>query len=78
MGEIITRSAGAAHGQEVTPQQFREVIEAAGGDQPCDPRPTRSWSLSPGRSGLLEPWQTPIPPAPELSATPERDARSRC
>jgi len=30
MGEIITRSAGAAHGQEVTPQQFREVIEAAG------------------------------------------------
>ncbi|MDP9495009.1 MAG: 5-amino-6-(D-ribitylamino)uracil--L-tyrosine 4-hydroxyphenyl transferase CofH [Actinomycetota bacterium] len=30
MGEIITRSAGAQHGQEVTPQQFREVIEAAG------------------------------------------------
>ena len=30
MGEIITRSAEAAHGQEVTPQQFREVIEAAG------------------------------------------------
>jgi 7,8-didemethyl-8-hydroxy-5-deazariboflavin synthase CofH subunit len=30
MGEIITRSAGAAHGQEVTPQQFREAIEAAG------------------------------------------------
>ena len=30
MGEIITRSAGAAHGQEVTPQQFRDVIEAAG------------------------------------------------
>jgi len=30
MGEIITRSAGAAHGQEVTPQEFREVIEAAG------------------------------------------------
>jgi FO synthase len=30
MGEIITRSAGAAHGQEVTPQQFREVIESAG------------------------------------------------
>jgi FO synthase len=30
MGEIITRSAGAEHGQEVTPQQFREVIEAAG------------------------------------------------
>jgi FO synthase len=30
MGEIITRSAGAAHGQEVTPEQFREVIEAAG------------------------------------------------
>jgi len=30
MGEIITRSAGAAHGQELTPQQFRETIEAAG------------------------------------------------
>jgi FO synthase len=30
MGEIITRSAGAEHGQEVTPQQFREVIESAG------------------------------------------------
>ncbi len=30
MGEIITRSAGAEHGQEVTPQQFREAIEAAG------------------------------------------------
>jgi len=30
MGEIITRSAGAAHGQEVTPGQFREVILAAG------------------------------------------------
>ena len=30
MGEIITRSAGAAHGQEVTPQEFREVIESAG------------------------------------------------
>jgi 7,8-didemethyl-8-hydroxy-5-deazariboflavin synthase CofH subunit len=30
MGEIITRSAGAAHGQELTPQQFREAIEAAG------------------------------------------------
>ncbi len=29
MGEIITRSAGAAHGQEVTPLEFREVIEAA-------------------------------------------------
>jgi FO synthase len=30
MGEIITRSAGAEHGQEVSPQQFREVIDAAG------------------------------------------------
>ncbi|MGH8950478.1 MAG: 5-amino-6-(D-ribitylamino)uracil--L-tyrosine 4-hydroxyphenyl transferase CofH [Acidimicrobiia bacterium] len=30
MGEIITRSAGAAHGQELTPQQFRDAIEAAG------------------------------------------------
>jgi FO synthase len=30
MGEIITRSAGAAHGQEVTPEEFREAIEAAG------------------------------------------------
>jgi FO synthase len=30
MGEIITRSAGAEHGQEVTPQEFREVIESAG------------------------------------------------
>jgi FO synthase len=30
MGEIITRSAGAAHGQEVTPEQFQEVIFAAG------------------------------------------------
>ncbi len=30
MGEIITRSAGASHGQEVTPAEFRETIEAAG------------------------------------------------
>jgi FO synthase len=30
MGEIITRAAGAAHGQELTPQQFRDTIEAAG------------------------------------------------
>lgn len=30
MGEIITRSAGASHGQEVTPAQFRETIVAAG------------------------------------------------
>jgi 7,8-didemethyl-8-hydroxy-5-deazariboflavin synthase CofH subunit len=30
MGEIITRSAGAAHGQEVSPEEFRQVIRAAG------------------------------------------------
>jgi FO synthase len=30
MGEIITRSAGAAHGQEVTPSEFRETILEAG------------------------------------------------
>ena len=30
MGEIITRSAGAAHGQEVTPDEFVATIEAAG------------------------------------------------
>jgi FO synthase len=30
MGEIITRSAGASHGQEVTPAEFRAVIEGAG------------------------------------------------
>jgi FO synthase len=30
MGEIITRSAGAAHGQELTPEQFRETIRSAG------------------------------------------------
>ncbi len=30
MGEIITRAAGAEHGQEVTTDEFREVIEAAG------------------------------------------------
>jgi FO synthase len=30
MGEIITRSAGAAHGQEVSPAEFRAAIEAAG------------------------------------------------
>ncbi len=30
MGEIITRSAGAAHGQEMAPGQFREAIVAAG------------------------------------------------
>jgi FO synthase len=30
MGEIITRSAGAAHGQEMAPEQFRETIVAAG------------------------------------------------
>jgi FO synthase len=29
MGEIITRSAGAEHGQEISPQQFRDAIEAA-------------------------------------------------
>ena len=30
MGEIITRAAGAEHGQEVTPDEFSEVIEGAG------------------------------------------------
>ncbi|CAN5287411.1 hypothetical protein BH18ACT5_BH18ACT5_18790 [soil metagenome] len=30
MGEIITRSAGAAHGQEVAPDEFVATIEAAG------------------------------------------------
>ena len=30
MGEVITRSAGAEHGQEVTPEEFRTVIAAAG------------------------------------------------
>ncbi len=30
MGEIITRAAGAEHGQEVTTEEFRTVIEAAG------------------------------------------------
>ncbi len=30
MGEIITRSAGASHGQEVTPEDFVEVIVGAG------------------------------------------------
>lgn len=30
MGEIITRSAGAEHGQEVTPAEFVEVIESVG------------------------------------------------
>jgi FO synthase len=30
MGEIITRSAGAAHGQEVTPDEFVDTIRAAG------------------------------------------------
>jgi 7,8-didemethyl-8-hydroxy-5-deazariboflavin synthase CofH subunit len=30
MGEIITRSAGAEHGQEVTPSEFVEVIESVG------------------------------------------------
>jgi FO synthase len=30
MGEIITRSAGASHGQEVTPEAFGSLIRAAG------------------------------------------------
>jgi FO synthase len=30
MGEIITRSAGASHGQEVTPEEFVAVINASG------------------------------------------------
>jgi 7,8-didemethyl-8-hydroxy-5-deazariboflavin synthase CofH subunit len=30
MGEIITRSAGAAHGQEMTPDEFETAIRAAG------------------------------------------------
>jgi FO synthase len=30
MGEIITRSAGASHGQEVTPADFERTIELAG------------------------------------------------
>jgi FO synthase len=30
MGEIITRSAGAAHGQEVSPEEFVETIRGAG------------------------------------------------
>ncbi len=32
MGEIITRSAGAQHGQEVTPEEFVETIRGAGRD----------------------------------------------
>ena len=32
MGEIITRSAGAEHGQEVTPDEFVETIRGAGRD----------------------------------------------
>jgi FO synthase len=30
MGEIITRSAGAAHGQEVTPEEFVDTIRGVG------------------------------------------------
>ena len=30
MGEIITASAGASHGQEVTPAEFEATIRAAG------------------------------------------------
>jgi 7,8-didemethyl-8-hydroxy-5-deazariboflavin synthase CofH subunit len=30
MGEIITRSAGASHGQEITPAEFRAAIESVG------------------------------------------------
>jgi FO synthase len=30
MGEIITRSAGAAHGQEMTPAEFEAAIRDAG------------------------------------------------
>jgi FO synthase len=30
MGEIITRSAGASHGQEVTPADFEQTIRAVG------------------------------------------------
>jgi len=30
MGEIITRAAGAEHGQEVTPAEFRSTIESVG------------------------------------------------
>ncbi|HSJ28534.1 MAG TPA: 5-amino-6-(D-ribitylamino)uracil--L-tyrosine 4-hydroxyphenyl transferase CofH [Acidimicrobiia bacterium] len=30
MGEIITRAAGAAHGQEMTPGEFEDAIRAAG------------------------------------------------
>ncbi len=30
MGEIITRSAGAEHGQEVTPAEFRATVESVG------------------------------------------------
>ena len=30
MGEIITRSAGASHGQEVSPADFERVIESVG------------------------------------------------
>jgi len=30
MGEIITRSAGAAHGQEMTPEEFEDAILSAG------------------------------------------------
>ncbi len=32
MGEIITRSAGAQHGQEVTPEEFVDTIRGAGRD----------------------------------------------
>jgi FO synthase len=44
MGEIITRSAGAAHGQEVTPVEFEQVITTA---NRVPARRTTTYSLLP-------------------------------
>jgi len=45
MGEIITRSAGAAHGQEMTPIEFEDAIRAAGR---TPARRTTRYELIPG------------------------------
>ena len=41
MSESISRAAGAAHGQEMTPERMREIIEGL----PPDPngKPRRAW-----------------------------------
>jgi FO synthase len=60
MEETITRSAGAVHGQEMSPAQFTEIIHAAG----RVPRPRNTLYGEPARARVLAAFQAaPLEPS---------------